>query len=286
MHFYQTTSFILPRSPRLRHLTPCLLSTHLPLICYCGWGLSTGRIALGEFILLTLATLIGTGIALLGIGALLNPRHARAETLIGPAETPSALSGVGDVIHRLYAGGHRAASASRVRMDDLHAVAYEDPLTGIADRRGFLAQVDALPDAGRRGCIAIVAIDHFEQVSDQLGHDGGQRILAAFAARLSAQIRRIDMVARWGGEEFVLLFQDAIEDEACWSLARIASRLRSHPVGTVDGRAISFSAGVARWGDDEIGHALNAADAALYNARRSGCDRVCRATIGLETAYP
>ena len=287
MHFYLATSFIFPRSLRLRLFTLCFVSTHLPLLGYCVWSLSTGRIALAEFLAVMLATLIGTGMALWGIGALLNPIHALAHALHRKDEVPpTTLPDVGDVIRTLYSGVQQAAATTRAQMDDLHVAAHADPLTGIANRRGFLARIDALPPTARRGCIAILDLDHFKQVNDQSGHDEGDRLLAAFASRLSAQLRRVDMVARWGGEEFVVFLPGCIEDEASWSLSRIASLMRSDPVGRLDGRAISFSAGVARWSGDSLDAALSAADKTLYEAKRAGRDRICRAESRLQPACP
>ncbi|MGH6744977.1 GGDEF domain-containing protein [Novosphingobium sp.] len=277
MQFYLATSFIFPRSLRLRIFAICFLATHLPLIGYCAWGLSTGRIALFEFVLLTLATVLGTALALFGIGALLDPIHALAAALNPKEEDGAPLPEVGDVIQTLYAGVHRAATATRAQMEDLSIAALEDPLTGIANRRGFLEQVQALPAHQRKGCLAIVDIDFFKQVNDRLGHDEGDRVLCAFADRLSSQIRRADMVARWGGEEFAILFHECIEDEADWTLARLAARMREEPIGTVDGRPITFSAGLCCWNDEDIEAALHSADEALYEAKRSGRDRTCRA---------
>ncbi|WP_298394968.1 GGDEF domain-containing protein [Sphingobium sp.] len=273
MQFYLATSFIFPRSLRLRLFTLCFVATHLPLLGYLVWGLATGRIALAEFVLLTLATIIGTGIALFGIGALLNPIHALAEALHEGKDDAPVLPVVGDVIQTLYAGVQRA----RDRIDDLHQAAHEDPLTGIANRRGFLAELDALPADRRRGCVAIIDIDYFKRVNDLMGHEEGDRVLAAFATRLSALVRRVDLVARWGGEEFAIFFQDCIEDEASWSLARIASRMRTHPIGDIHGRPISFSAGICRWNGGELEDALARADEALYDAKQSGRDRIARA---------
>jgi diguanylate cyclase (GGDEF)-like protein len=276
MQFYLATSFIFPRSLRLRLFALCFVATHLPLLGYCAWGLSTGRIALFEFVLLTLATVIGTGLALYGIGALLNPIHALADALNRSDEDGTALPEMGDVIQTLYAGVHRAATTTRAQMEDLSIAALEDPLTGVANRRGFLEQLNALPADQRRGCVAIVDIDFFKQVNDKLGHDEGDRVLCAFADRLSSQIRRADMVARWGGEEFAILFHECIEDEADWTLARIAARMREEPIGTVDGRPITFSAGLCCWSGGDIEAALHFADEALYEAKRSGRDRICR----------
>lgn len=286
MQFYLATSFIFPRSLRLRIFTLCFIATHLPLIAYSLWGLTTGRIALAEFVLLTIMTVAGTGLALFGIGALLNPIHALADTLHRGDDDDPALPQMGDVIHTLYSGVHHAATTTRARMNDLQIAAHEDPLTGLANRRGFLAQIAALPADRRRGCIAVIDIDHFKQVNDRLGHDEGDRVLAAFADRLSAQMRRMDIVARWGGEEFILFFQDAIEDEACWSLSRIAALMRDNPVGRIDGRAISFSAGVSRWSGTDMEATIEAADMALYEAKGAGRDRICRGAIPVQTACP
>jgi diguanylate cyclase (GGDEF)-like protein len=286
MRFYLATSFIFPRSLRLRLFALCFVATHLPLIAYISWGFASGRIALAECVALTLATIVGTAIALLGIGALLTPIHTLAQTLNGEETEPAPLSEVGDVIQALYAGVHRAANATRTRIDDLDVAAHEDPLTGIANRRGFMSRIEMLPDAQRSGCIALLDIDFFKQVNDNLGHDEGDRVLAAFADRLSRQTRRVDLVARWGGEEFILFFDGATEDEACWALARIADQMRNDPVGRVHSRAISFSAGVSRWHRDSIEEVITAADAALYEAKAAGRDRVCRAARLLATARP
>lgn len=279
MQFYLATSFIFPRSLRLRLFSLCFVATHLPLLGYLAWGLATGRIGMAEFVLLTLATVTGTAIALIGVGALLSPIQTLAQALHDDGARQQALPEVGDVIRNLYAGVHRAAHMTQHRIDDLHQAAHEDPLTGILNRRGFLAELAALPVERRRGCIAIIDIDYFKRVNDLSGHGEGDRILVAFAARLAALVRRADVVARWGGEEFAVFFQDCIEDEASWSLARIAARLRDDPVGAIHGRPISFSAGIARWGGDAVDRALERADEALYQAKEAGRDRICRAPL-------
>ncbi len=275
MRFYLATSLIFPRSLRLRLFTLCFVATHIPLLTYIGWGAATGRITLGEFVALTLATVVGTVLALFGIGALLNPIHALAATLHGDQDR--SLPETGDVIQSLYAGVHRAAAATRIQMDALQLAANEDPLTGIANRRGFLSAIEALSPDAHRGTIAILDIDHFKQVNDLNGHDEGDRVLCAFAERLLGQIRRADIVARWGGEEFILFFAGSSEDEASWTLARIASLLREDPIGEIAGRSISFSAGLSRWNGSELDDALRLADQALYDAKLSGRDRICRA---------
>ncbi|WP_242128848.1 GGDEF domain-containing protein [Sphingobium sp. Sx8-8] len=290
MQFYLATSFIFPRSLRFRLFALCFVTTHLPLLGYIGWGAATGRIAWAEFLILTLATMAGAAGALLGIGALLNPIHALADALHRGDEpdlnrTAPTLPEVGDIISKLFAGVRRAATATRAQIDELNVAAHEDPLTGIANRRGFLAQLDALPTPRRRGCVAIIDIDHFKQVNDHLGHEAGDRVLRDFAARLSSQTRRVDVIGRWGGEEFAIFYQDAIEDEASWSLARIADQMRQEPIGTLGGQPITFSAGLCGWRGGPVTAAISKADEALYRAKRLGRDQIQRAERPSSQAY-
>ncbi len=286
MQFYLATSFIFPRSLRLRLFAVCFVATHLPLLCYIGWGAATGRLALAEVVTLTLATVAGTGLALYGIGALLTPIHALADTLNAQPGDGAPLPRVGDVIQNLYAGVQRAAVLTRAQIDDLAVAAHEDPLTGVANRRGFLAGIEALPAGQRKGCVALIDIDFFKQVNDLMGHDEGDRVLAAFADRLASQVRRADLVARWGGEEFAIFFCNSVEEEASWALARIAEQMRREPIGRVNGRIISFSAGLSRWSGGPVEEALAAADGALYDAKQAGRDRVCRAGASLSATCP
>ena len=286
MQFYLATSFIFPRSLRLRLFAVCFVATHLPLLCYIGWGAATGRLALVEVVTLTLATVAGTGLALYGIGALLTPIHALADTLNAQPGDGAPLPRVGDVIQNLYAGVQRAAVLTRAQIDDLAVAAHEDPLTGVANRRGFLAGIEALPAGQRKGCVALIDIDFFKQVNDLMGHDEGDRVLAAFADRLASQVRRADLVARWGGEEFAIFFCNSVEEEASWALARSAEQMRREPIGRVNGRIISFSAGLSRWPGGPVEEALAAADGALYDAKQAGRDRVCRAGASLSATCP
>ncbi|WP_327752484.1 GGDEF domain-containing protein [Sphingobium sp. SJ10-10] len=287
MQFYLATSFLFPRALRFRLFALCFATTHLPLLAYIGWGAATGRFAWAEFIILMLATLAAAAGALLGIGALLDPIHEREGMVEEPEGRRSALAlpEISDIISRLFSGMRRAAVMTQEQVDELNIAAHEDALTGIANQRGFLAQLDALPLARRRGCIAIIDIDHFEQVNGQLGHDAGDRLLADFATRLSSQTRRIDIVARWGGQEFAIFYQDAIEDEASWSLARIAERMRQEPVGAVNGQPITFSAGLCAWRGGPVTAAIDQADEALHRAKRSGRDQIRRAEKPSASVY-
>lgn len=280
MKFYLATSFIFPRSLRMRIFSLCFVATHVPLLSYTLWGLTTGRITAVEFWLLLTATVVGMGLALLGIGALLAPIEKLAEVLDTPEEDDQGahdLSRTHDLIQKLYNGVNRARRSTDKAMRELDIAANEDMLTGILNRRGFMKKINALPEAQRHGCFAILDIDYFKQVNDEMGHDEGDRVLRALAGRLSEQTRRADIVARWGGEEFVVFFSGVIETEACWALERIAWRMQGDPIGRIKERPITFSGGVCRWVAGDLDGSLTHADEALYEAKRNGRDQVCTA---------
>jgi diguanylate cyclase (GGDEF)-like protein len=124
-------------------------------------------------------------------------------------------------------------------------------------------------------CLMIADLDHFKQINDAWGHTTGDRALVEFANLLQRQCRSEDLVARFGGEEFVVLFPDHTLDTA----ARIAERLRVQtPSATpreLGDRRIHASFGVAQAVPGETAQQLiRRADAALYRAKSLGRDRV------------
>ena len=234
--------------------------------------MATGRIALAEFLLLLGATLVGTIMALMGIGALLSPIHALADTLRPDSPEAPVLPEVGDVIRTLYAGVHRAATSTRAQMDELQVAAHEDPLTGIANRRGLLAQIEELPIEKRQGCIAIIDIDHFKQVNDRYGHDAGDDVLREVGARLTRADRGF---ARLGGEEFAVLLPGATTNSALAVAERLRQAIENSRRPEVDA-PVTASFGVTMLEQSDLGLAdpLRRADEALYRSKGNGRNQV------------
>jgi diguanylate cyclase (GGDEF)-like protein len=148
--------------------------------------------------------------------------------------------------------------------------AARDPLTGLLNRAGAHRALGRLvpPYA-----LALLDLDRFKAVNDDHGHAEGDRVLREVAAVLAGG-RGSDVKARWGGEEFLVALEHASPEElASWVEARLAQVRGSVSVGGVP---VTFSAGVALVGDDGLDAALQAADAALYRAKRAGRDRVER----------
>lgn len=123
--------------------------------------------------------------------------------------------------------------------------------------------------------VVMMDIDWFKQVNDQYGHDAGDRVLASFAERIRSRIKRTDVFVRWGGEEFVLICRGCGREEA----GRMAERLRRE-VERADlffPKRITCSMGVAVWhgNGDTAEKLMKRVDEALYEAKRSGRNRVC-----------
>jgi diguanylate cyclase (GGDEF)-like protein/PAS domain S-box-containing protein len=148
-----------------------------------------------------------------------------------------------------------------------------DALTGIPNRRAALARAKEVRRRGHMTSVALFDIDHFKQVNDSFGHAKGDEVLRAVATTLAHQACGSDLVARWGGEEFVAIVgADLAGASALCERAREAvARLDIPGVGHV-----SISVGVSLINDD-FDPALERADAALYQAKARGRNRVERA---------
>jgi diguanylate cyclase (GGDEF)-like protein/PAS domain S-box-containing protein len=148
-----------------------------------------------------------------------------------------------------------------------------DTLTGIPNRRAALARAKEVRRRGHVTSVALFDIDHFKQVNDTFGHAKGDEVLRAVASTLALQARGSDLVARWGGEEFVAIAgADLAGATAFCERAREAvARLEIPGVGRV-----TISAGVSIV-TGEFDEALERADAALYQAKANGRNRVERA---------
>ncbi|MFL9913658.1 diguanylate cyclase domain-containing protein [Paraburkholderia sp. RL17-337-BIB-A] len=156
--------------------------------------------------------------------------------------------------------------------------AAHDPLTDLPNRRRLLAAIDALAtpsadDLGRTGLLYL-DIDGFKSVNDALGHSAGDVLLRELGEALRAATRQQDMLARVGGDEFVLLTTDCGDDEQLRQLAgRMIARVREVGDKRYAGRfQIGVSIGIATYPDrtDTVEQLLDVADAAMYEAKKGG----------------
>jgi diguanylate cyclase (GGDEF)-like protein len=178
----------------------------------------------------------------------------------------------------LLAWRHRRASRT------MEALAMTDELTGLPNRRAVLAQLGQVLDKGNDCAVLILDIDHFKAINDQHGHLVGDEVLRAVAGVVASRLRQPMVGGRLGGEEFLLLLPGMDLDDAI----QVAEQVRS-AVAQLDtsrwfsGQPLSVSAGVAMAhpGPGGVADALRRADAALYEAKAAGRNRVHYGKLGL-----
>jgi diguanylate cyclase (GGDEF)-like protein len=182
----------------------------------------------------------------------------------------------------LLALGGIVMAAVAQRAKRLRLMVGVDHLTGLSQRAPFVERIDEeLARARRRGAplsVAILDLDGFKAFNDTFGHPIGDRALQAVATRLRASVRKSDLVARFGGEEFVVAFPETAVDQARQRVEHIRAELArvSIQVGRGEQRQVTVSAGLGSWpADGETFDAvLTTADARLYEAKRRGKNRV------------
>ena len=165
----------------------------------------------------------------------------------------------------------------RARNRELEALATMDPLTGLANRRGFDQRLEAeLARLGGPLSLAVVDVDYFKTVNDTFGHAVGDEVLVRVAAALGTGRRVADLVARRGGDEFVLLLPGADVRAARSVARRLVEQVRAEDWESLGaGLQVTLSVGVAAAAAGQGADALfAAADAALYLAKEAGRDRV------------
>ena len=182
----------------------------------------------------------------------------------------------------------RAAAAEVVANDEkarARQIADTDALTGIANRRAFLAEVEVIAARGEGSvAVALIDLDGFKPINDTFGHETGDRLLIEISRRLQAVIPEGGTVARLGGDEFALLFLCGDRSDA-QSVGERAVRCAGEPFASTGGAlCISACAGVSFHAADhaDIRQALRQADIALYSAKRSGKGKVAFFTSALE----
>jgi len=170
------------------------------------------------------------------------------------------------------------------RTRSLRRHADTDPLTGLANRRRSVPQIDRfLRTAARSGapvCLVVLDLDHFKQVNDRFGHAAGDQVLRSLAGMLTRELRSEDVVARWGGEEFVIVMQGVTKADCVRRVEHLQEVFRGQRFnGSAEEFSVTASAGVAQFpGDGTTTTTLyESADRALYLAKASGRDRVCGA---------
>jgi diguanylate cyclase (GGDEF)-like protein len=228
-------------------------------------------------------------------------RMARDAEALGTAELPQALPQRGGSLEVEQLSGALGAMTARLLQanaelerrvqartaeleranTELARLAQHDPLTGLLNRRGLDERLAALAAGARRRqaplSLLVLDVDHFKHVNDRHGHDVGDQVLRAIAQVLRQRLREVDIVARFGGEEFVVVLADTPAAGAGEVAAALVAAVRQAAMPVVGTVTISCGAAELRTGHETTDAALRRADEALYQAKQSGRNRHCLA---------
>jgi diguanylate cyclase len=172
---------------------------------------------------------------------------------------------------------------TREQLNQMHAeleraqqMAVSDALTGLPNRRGLDGLLAREIARARRHknelCIAVLDVDHFKRINDAHGHDVGDLALKHLADTIRGAVREVDVLARLGGEEFVLVLPDTPLVGAEFTMNRLLRTAQSTPLAHASKQiTVAFSAGLARWQAEEAAEAIiKRADQAMYRAKSAG----------------
>ena len=160
--------------------------------------------------------------------------------------------------------------------------AFTDSLTGLWNRAGFHAKLEQALETARQGSIslALIDVDRFKQVNDRLGHQAGDAVLKEVARRIAGEVRASDIVGRLGGDEFIILLPTSNWHQVREICDRVVNAVSARPIELASGESLAtaISCGVARHRPGLNAEGLiHEADVALYDAKRSGRNRVVAA---------
>ena len=199
---------------------------------------------------------------------------------------------VGSEVGRLYSRLMQQREQLALTLDQLNELSGRDALTGLTNRRQMMSLLEQehrrQQRAGQHFCIAILDIDWFKQVNDRHGHGVGDQVLRQFAAVAAGALPAADTLARWGGEEFLLLMPARDQAQGMALLETVKQAIARHDwAALATDLRISFSAGLALWdGSAAPDTLLECADAALYSAKHLGRDRCVASAPNEPPAVP
>lgn len=190
---------------------------------------------------------------------------------------PDAFASDDELLARLLAN----CSVPAIERARLARLAVTDDLTRAYNARYLDTRLHDEIERGRRYSqavsVAMLDLDHFKRVNDTLGHTQGDAVLRAFADRVRENARRVDILVRRGGEEFVLILPETPATQALVSAERVRQAVGAQPIELADKVVyrLTVSIGIATWDGAESPEALlNRADRAMYEAKKLGRDRV------------
>ena len=197
------------------------------------------------------------------------------DQVLNPQGTDTVVTGV-MLIVVAYIAVHRRmdelAEALHAQQIELRALAERDSLTGLYNRRALEQLWLQQQDIARKG-VLLFDVDHFKRVNDNFGHPAGDAVLREIAARCASIVQGDDLLARWGGEEFLVLTKIGDANALTALAERLRSAIAHEPMLDIGQVTISIGATVTLLGEANIA-SIQRADDALYRAKANGRNRV------------
>lgn len=162
-------------------------------------------------------------------------------------------------------------NAAQLSQQRLRTLAHTDPLTGLYNRRRMAEGIGSVAPRGE-GTVALGDIDHFKVINDSHGHECGDAVIREVARRLRRRLRKTDFVARWGGDEFLIVLPDSDTEAAKATIESICSDIAGVPVSWGGSEVpVSMTFGVVRHrATDAVDATVRRADRALYRGKEAG----------------
>ena len=254
----------------------------IPLVLvFCAFPLRPG-----QTLWLSVCAIAGLGLTcalLVAYDPVAFPARLEAVRFLLTSVAITAVTIISRDLHRLRMRVEERTEELLRAMAKIELLATTDELTSLSNRRHMHELLDIeerrQQQQYRATCIALIDVDHFKQINDRYGHEGGDNALRTLAHAARGMLRAGDTLARWGGEEFLLLMPDTVLRDGCCVMERMLAAVRTMPlIDAEPGFRLTFSAGVVESkANERIADAIRRADMALYRAKEQGRDRIVSA---------
>jgi len=210
----------------------------------------------------------------------IDSHFARSITMLALVITIGRFSFVGLYGSMMRETLYKRSNELKIAYARIEELAQFDELTGALNRRSIMASLNEEMARAKRNnspcSVAIIDLDHFKRLNDQFGHPAGDEALRTFAITLFANIRSIDKLGRYGGEEFLMIMPDTGAEAARKTLDRLRSIIAELDWTAISaGISVTMSVGIATVRDnDSADTVLARSDAALYRAKAEGRNQV------------
>jgi len=189
-----------------------------------------------------------------------------------PATTAPSADEIGRIVHAM----EFMLSAINKAEEELKRIGLTDSLTGIANRLMFNTTLEREVERVKRYkqplSLIMFDIDHFKRFNDAYGHDAGDKVLIELTDLIARNVRTVDLFARWGGEEFMILSSNTKIDESSTLAEKLRVTIEKHSFS--DSHKVTCSFGLAEYLDEDIDTLLKTVDLALYKSKESGRNKV------------